>query len=139
MSIVEIRSALQSQLLKVSDPLPTAWEDSRFRPDSGVPWQKVHLLPNEPLNPTICNGSGELVYEHGIFQVSLYFPRFSGPNRSARKAEEIRSVFKRGVVLSEGAVSIRVEKTPTISPSFVEGGWTVTPVSIRYYSYVRTT
>ena len=138
MSIVKIRNALQARLQKVNNALPTAWEDSKFTPEPDKPWQKVHLLPADPINPTICKGDGDLAYEHGIFQVSLFYPKFSGPNVAAAQAERIRAAFPRGLVISNGGVQVRIERTPTIGPAYNDGGWYVLPVSIRYYSYVRT-
>ncbi len=139
MSITAIRNALQKRLQTMEYALSTAWEDSRYSPTAGNPFQKVNLLPAEPINKTICKGDGDLTYEHGIFQVALYYPQFSGPNAAATQADRIKTRFHRGLTMTEDGIDVIVDATPSVAPLYVDSGWTVTPVSIPYYSFVRTT
>jgi len=137
-SLVIIRKLLQNKLTTIANPLPTAWENSRFKPGSSRkdPWQKVNLIPAPPENPTIATRT--VFRESGIFQVNLYYPLNNGPNAATTRAEQIRSLFPRGLSLADGLVTVSVEVTPEISPSLVDDGWYVLPISISYYSYIRS-
>jgi len=135
MSLKIIRNLLQTKLITVSNPLQTAWENSRYKPVDGTAWQKINLLPLEPENPTF--GTTALIFESGIFQVTLFFPEFAGPNDAIDRAILIKDLFSRGLTLASGAVTVKIYKTPAISPAMHNDGWYVLPVSIFYYSYIE--
>ncbi len=134
MSLKTIRNLLQTKLTTITSPLATAWENSRFKPVTGTAWQKIHLLPAESENPTL--GSTVLIYESGIFQISLFYPSMAGPNDAVTRAEAIKALFPRGLSLSSDGITIKIYKTPAIATAFYDDGWYVLPVSIYYYSHV---
>ena len=67
MSIVSIRSALETRLNALSPSLATAWEGIPFTPVTGTPYQQVNLLTDTE-NPTLGDGMYRVT---GFMQVSI--------------------------------------------------------------------
>jgi hypothetical protein len=136
MSLVNIRAALENALAAISDDpvFPTAYENARFKPEVGTPFQSAYLLPADPSNPTM----GDNHYrEQGIFQVSLYYPTKAGSGAAAARAEVIKAAFYRGASFTSGGVTVRIEATPSVAPGFVDDdGWWVLPIRIRWFADV---
>ena len=133
MSISSIRIALETHLSNMANPISCAYENVPFTPVTGVPYQKVFLLPATPANPTM----GDAYYrEQGIFQVTIMFPLQAGPKTAADRAEAIRTAFKRGTTLTYNSVNVIIDRTPEISEGRVDGDrWSV-PVKIRWFSSI---
>lgn len=131
MSIGSVRAALESKLNAITPALATVWENTAYTPITGTPYQRVFLLPADPSNPTV----GDKFYrEQGIFQITLMYPLQTGAKAAQDRAELIRTAFKRGTSMISGSVTVKVEKTPAISPGRVdEDRWSV-PVKIRWYA-----
>ena len=134
MSIVKIRAAMEKHLAALTPAMPTAWENAPFAPVVGVAYQSVHLLHNDPLNPTLAQS---VVIERGILQVSLHYPVGAGPNAAAARAMLLRQHFPAGLALHEGGVTVRIERTPAIATAMLDEGRHVVPVSIRYQAITR--
>lgn len=135
MSYAIIRQLLEVRLNALGGNMPTAWENVPYKPIIGTAWQKVNLLPAETDNPTMgpAEGTGTaLRRESGIFQVTLYYPVNEGAVNVASKAEALRTHFKRGTVLTQGAVRLTIDTTPSIGPGLPADGFFVVPVSIPY-------
>lgn len=131
MSIVLVRSALQTALNGMSPALATAWENVDYVPVTGTPYQAAYVLAAEPDNPTM----GDAFYrEQGIFQISLFYPIQVGTAAAEARAELIRTTFKRGTSFTSGTVTVQIEKTPEISPGRVDGDRWHIPVKIRWFA-----
>lgn len=131
MSIVLVRSALQAKLDGMSPSLNTAWENVDYVPVVGIPYQAAYVMPAEPDNPTM----GDDYYrEQGIFQISLFYPIQVGTAVAEARAELIRTTFKRGVSMTSGTVTVRINKTPEISPGKVDGDRWHIPVKISWFA-----
>lgn len=129
MSIVNIRTALESRLSTMSPALSTAWESVPFTPVTGTPYQQVNLLVNESQNPTI---GGSMYRQMGIFQVTLSYPPGTGAKAAASRAEAVRSHFPRGLGLSSGGTNVLIDRTPSIAPAIIDGDRYRIPVSIYF-------
>ena len=133
MSISSIRIALETHLNTISPAILTVYENVPFTPVTGVPYQKVFLLPATPANPTMGDG---YYREQGIFQVTLLYPLQAGPKTAADRAEKIREAFKRGTTLTSGSIQVIIDRTPEISQGRVDGDrWSV-PCKIRWFSSI---
>lgn len=114
--------------------MPIAYENQRYDRVVGVAYQELHLLPATSSQPG--NGPNGRMYDTGVFQVSLYYPRDEGPGAAAGRADLLRTYFKRGgTPLSFGGVTVSVERTPSISPARIQDDWYVLVVSIPYFIY----
>ena len=134
MSLVSIRAALENKLDTVSTNFPTAWENVKFTPKVGTPFQQAFLIPAEPENPTMGDDHHRAV---GVFQVSLRYPLLKGSGDAMTRAELIKAAFKRGTSMTSGSVTVIVERTPEIGSGYVDDDeWYVLPVRIRWYADV---
>jgi len=134
MSLLTIRNVLETRLNAMSPALATAWENTKFIPTEGIPYQRAYLLPAEPENPEM----GAMVREQGIFQVTLCYPLSNGPAAAAARAELIRATFPRKLSLVSGGVTVTVERTPEVGPAMYEPDRYTLPIRIRWYSNSST-
>lgn len=139
MSIAAIERILLTALTDMWPTLPMAEENIPFTyPQTG--WMESNLLPAPPQEPTI--GTTHLIYESGILQLLLYYPKDSGTTATRNQCDVIKDFFPRGKTMSMGSITVKIEKSPIIHPAMnatknnVE--WYVTPISIHYYSHIRS-
>ena len=133
MSIILVRAALQSKLDGMSPSLQTAWENFKYDPVDGTPYQAAYLL-SSPENPTIGDGYYRLI---GIFQINLYYPLLEGTATAEARAELISTTFKRGTSMASGGITTRIEKTPEIMPGRADGDRWMIPIKIRFFAGVN--
>jgi len=129
MSIASIRTTLETKLNSMAPALATAWQNVKYDPVSGTPYQACYLMPATPSNPTIGDG---FYREQGIFQVSLFYPLLAGPGVAETRAELIRTTFKRGTAMASGSIKVMVDTTPEIGQGIVDGDRWHVPVKIRW-------
>lgn len=134
MSISVIRKLLETQLNSVSTGFATAYENVPMKPVAGTPYQRVHLLPARPENPTMGDGFRR---DQGILQVLLSFPVNAGPHDVQARAETVLAGFPRGLSMTEGTLRVLIDSSPYIGPSLPDGGaWHSVPLSIPYVADV---
>lgn len=134
MSSVKIRQALEERLAAIASALPTQWENAAFSPVSGVAYQQVFMLYNEPLNLEAGVASYQ---EYGIFQVDLRYPVNTGPGDASVRAEALRQWFYKGLTLTAGGLSVTISNTAAILSGRNEGDRFVIPVRIFFHSNVN--
>lgn len=131
--IVNIRAALETALNAMSPSLATAWENASFLPVAGTPYQQVNVLFASPDNTTFGSAHREV----GFMQVKLMYPLQVGTSVVAARAELIRTAFKRGNSFTSGGVTVRIEKTPEVSPGSVDGDRWAVPVKVRFFASIN--
>jgi hypothetical protein len=133
-SIVACRQALEVGLFSITPALTTAWENQDFVIQAGTPYQKVSFVPTTPDNPTF---GGDHYQERGIFYIELNYPSKNGSVVAATRAELIRTTFKRGATFSSSGVSVTIQETPEVMQGFVEEGFWVLPIKIRFFANIN--
>ena len=129
MALVEIRTALETKLNALTPTLATAWESVPFTPVVGTAYQQVNLMIADTLNPTL---GGTHYRIKGFMQVLLCYPPNAGAKIAATRADLLVNHFKRGTSLTSGGVTVIIDKTPSISPSLIDGVLYKIPVSIYF-------
>lgn len=128
-----IRKAFEKRLITMPDGLgaaKTAFENVPFTPVELEPYQMSKLVPVEAENPTL----GDDYYrEVGFWQVVLSYPKGKGVGAMTALAEKIKTYFKRGTTLTEGADVIVVDRTPTISSVYITDTRAELVIRVRYY------
>ena len=133
-SLKSIKAALEARLVAIASPLPTQWENVVFAPPTdGGAYQAADLLPASPDNPTLGDG---FYREQGLLQVTLSYPLNGGSGPAYAKAETIRDWFPRGLTVSSGGITVRIDRTPAIGPKRVVQDRFTLPISVRYYADV---
>jgi hypothetical protein len=133
MSLVAIRAALEVALASVSPAIATAWENKNYSPVADTPYQRVFLLPADPVNPEM---SQRLTREQGLLQITLAYPLDTGPAAAAARADLIRATFYAGRSFTASGVTVFVDGTPSILPAQIEDDRYVLPVRVRFYAHL---
>ena len=110
--------------------IDTAWQNVPYTPVTGRPYQAAYLLPAEPNNHSLGDGSRQ---ERGIFQVSLLYPPGQGTAAAGARAEMITELFRRGASFTKGDVTVQIERTPEIAGGREDGDRWMVPVKIRWF------
>lgn len=131
MSQPTIRAVLESALATSIKPdIDTAWQNVPYTPVTGRPYQAAYLLPAEPENYSMGDGSRQ---ERGIFQVSLMYPTGQGTAAAAARAEMIAALFRRGASFTKDGITVQIERTPEIADGRADDDRWMVPVKIRYF------
>lgn len=89
-----------------------------------------HIVPYVLPSTIIPVGIKSTDKESGIFQVSIFTEKGSGEIKALDYAKILLDGFPRNLRLS----NVCIDRSGSIGPSFYDGGWQVTPVSIPYLS-----
>lgn len=115
---------------------PIAWPARAFSPPAGPYW-RVAFLPAQPEAFSLAPaGSND---HRGIFQVSLLWPEGDkGPGETVPRevAAVVVEHFKRGTVLDNEGVRVRIISPPWAAALLSEPGRVHVPVSIPYVAFV---
>ena len=134
MALDSIKIALETALKTAFPTTKIAWENvSTNPPTDGSLYFYVNLLPASTQNPTLGDG---FYREAGIMQVTICAPIDKGSGKLYTKAEEIRTVFKKGYTFTSGGYTVNIGRTPSIGPGMRQEDRFVLPVRITYFSNV---
>lgn len=133
MSIVAIRAALETKLNALTPAISTAWENVIFTPVNGVPYQKVDLMIADNKDLVVSDSSFLVV---GFMQVLLVYPIGSGVKSSTIRADLICNHFKRGLQLTNGGYIVEVNKSPRVSPAYIDGAYYKMPITISFKCFI---
>ncbi len=135
MSVVAIRSALETALSAISPSLATTFENKAYTPVTGTPFQKAAVLFARPNNDEVSRAH----LAQGFMQVTLCYPTNAGPGAASARAELIRTTFYRGRSLTPvSGVTTNISDTPEIMPGFDDPGIAryCVPVRVRFFAQV---
>lgn len=130
MSQPTIRSALEAALASLAPAIDTAWQNVPYTPVTGRPYQAAYLLPAEPSNHSMGDGSRQ---ERGIFQINLMYPPGQGSAAAGARAEMIAALFRRGASFTKAGITVQIERTPEIADGRADDDRWMVPVKIRYF------
>jgi len=124
-AILDTKRALERRLNTLG--YPTAYESSNFTAPDSL-YLRTQFIVNSPEDPVI----GDKYYRERItFQVFVADRLNIGTANAFTVAEQIRSLFDKGLVLNEGSTSIYILGTPRVAGSVVTTERLVVPVSIE--------
>jgi hypothetical protein len=132
MSIQIIQSALEKRLETLSPVIATAYENASYTPVNGVPYQRVSMLVNNPVDYSVAMDIRE---DRGIFQVSLYYPQGAGRGAAQARAELVRQLFDAPLTITMSGVAVHVAQSPHVGSGMQDGDRWVLPVSIYWRSF----
>lgn len=136
MSIPNIRNALETALASITPAIDIVHENGeRYEPQDGVPYCAAYLLVAEPSNPVM----GQAFHrEAGVFQIDLLYPLLAGTLPCALRAEQVRTLFKRGTVFTDAGVEVQIDKTPEIAAGAPEEGRWRQTCRVRWHADIFT-
>ena len=129
-----IRRAFEKSLVAMPQGLGaanTAYENTTFTPKADFPHQLSRLVPLPVENPTFGDNYNR---EIGFYQIVLSYPKGNGVGNITLMADKVKDYFKRGTTLVEGSDKIIIDRTPQISPVYINDNRAEITIRIRYYS-----
>jgi homoserine kinase len=131
MSLTKIGAALSTQLATLG--LPTAWENSRFKPTAG----QVYLAESLIAGNTIAVGFANQASDEygGIYQVLIYSPIDVSKGIGRSTADIVAAAFVRGDRLVYDDVTVTILSTSQAA-AFMSGDRWVIPVSVTYRAFI---
>lgn len=129
----DIPTGLEDRLLTMSNlPDNIVWENTSFTPTPGQAFIRVSTLPAPTTQTSI--GTDGLNTQTGIFLVDSFYGKGSGRSVQDTFLSELVDHFKRGTVITQNGVEIRIESVYPL-PSIEEDDWFHVPVQVTYISY----
>ena len=127
-----VRKAFEKYLVIMPQGLgqsKTAFENVTFTPVLTEPYQLTRLVPLPVENPTYGDNYHR---EVGFYQIVLSYPKGKGVGDISLMADKIKDYFKRGTTLVEGADKVIVDRTPEVSPVYINDSRAEITIRIRY-------
>lgn len=135
MSLNAIRNILNVKMATISATPRIAWENAPFTPKPTESHYRVNLLTAQ--TRPAANHRSAMDFESGIYQVDVFVPQNEGTASAGALAEAVRSLFYRGLKLSDANnISVMISSTPSIVFSSREGAFWRVQVDVPWFSYV---
>jgi hypothetical protein len=125
----DIQGALRTQLSTLPSSPPIAWENTNYKPNATTLYLRATALPGDTVQA--CLGDSGRDEHVGIFQVDVFIPDNKG---RTDWPDQIADHFKRGTVLTQNTVSVRIT-TVSINTAFKDEDFYIVPVSINYQTF----
>lgn len=116
-----------------SEQMDTAWENTRYDPIIGRPYQEPYVLTGG--RRQTASGHRGTVFDVGVFQIDLHFPRDEGAGDLIGRADLLCQYFIRSRILSYNGVTVQVEHAPSLSPPRTRPDWYTRSVSVPFFLY----
>lgn len=130
--IPDIAVALEKRLALLSPGISIAYENIDFKPVTGVPYQRVNLLVNDPVDHAVTM---DVLEQRGIFQVMLCYPLGGGRSPAQRQAQFTANHFAPVQDLTFGTAKVEIRKTPKVgSGRRDEDRWCI-PVTVWWHAF----
>lgn len=129
-----IRKAFEKALIAMPNGLgsaKTAFENVPFSPVATQPYQLTRLVPLPVENPTLGDNYHR---EVGFYQVVLSYPKGQGVGALSQMADKLKDYFKRGTTLDEDTDRVIVDRTPEVSPVYINDTRAEITVRVRYFA-----
>lgn len=133
MSLLTVKELLETRLNANAGGVAVAFENVRFTPINGAPYQFATLLPADTEDPTMGDGYKRL---RGVFQVMLFYPLAAGTQPALTRAQALVAAFPRGLSMQGGAVTVKLLRSPTIGQGRASAAFYELPVTIPYVAEV---
>lgn len=134
MSNATIRAAIEGRLktwaAAQTPPIPIAFENVSYAPETGKRYLRGLLMPADTQNPS---QGGKHKHYHGIYQVSVYVPTGGGPGDTEAITGPIEALFACPTTIVKNGLNVNINQTPAISRGLPDGaGFHMTPITIKY-------
>lgn len=133
MSVLNIKTAIETAIGTLSPSLDTVWENTTYIPITGIPYQQVWFL-DFLVHQCEINISSYQVTSY--FQIDLMYPLLSGTGAVLLRAEKIKSLFKQGSSFISNGQTVNIMQTPIIGGGKVENDRWKVIVKVYYSSWI---
>lgn len=128
-AIIEDALATHLATLTLSPAMPIAWPNVDYQPTSSG-YLHVQHFPVDTNQSTLGTTGKNRI--SGIYQVSVMWPKGEGGVQPKERAALVAGHFKRGTVITQDGLNIRINKPPHVVAAIEEKKFLQVPVSISY-------
>jgi len=132
-SQLEITKAFTTHLSTFVNDWPVSWPNVDFS-NTAESFLEMFFLPADTNQATL--GTAGVNEDTGIVQVNVMYVEKNGTKDPYTKADELIEHFKRGTILTSGAVSVTITKATIAPPQTLDTHYQI-PVSIYYRAYTE--
>jgi hypothetical protein len=134
----DIRAGLNARLsgLTLTPAHPIAWENKSFPPPTSNRWLAAFLIPATVQHRTLSDAG--FVEHRGIYQISVFGPLEAGAAPQEEIAGAIKSHFKRGTRIYQGAARIEITSA-IVNQGFKDGNRWQIPVTVNFRAFTPNT
>jgi len=127
-----ICAILEKHLLLVVPVAHTVFENKAYTPETGVIYQRVHHLFNDPVDHAI---TADVVERRGVLWVNVFAPLDKGRVPAQTVASSIAAQFKPVQQLSQAGVTVEITKTAKVGSGERDGDRWMVPVSVEWRAF----
>jgi hypothetical protein len=129
MSLIKIRAALENTINGMSPALATCWENTKYAPVVGTPYQIVYIK-EAPENPSWDTATRW----NGILYVRLMYPQSAGTNAITTRAGLLLTAFARTTSHTKDTVTCIIYETPEFNTEGNDGDRFVGLFKAKFYT-----
>ena len=133
MSVVKVRSAIETAVNGLTGGLTTVWQGENYKPTVGTAFQRCAVFF---ATPVAMEMSGNWHREVGFFDIVLFYPTKAGTGAAEARVDVIRATFYRGASFTASGVTVVIENTPHEAPPLPDDDWLVIPVRVPFYAHI---
>lgn len=125
----DIAGALRTRLSTLASSPPVAWQNINYKPNSKVLYLRETILPGETLQASMGDDGKDI--HNGLYQIDVFIPE--GQGRSTWP-DDIADHFKRGTVLTQNLVDVRI-RSVSIGTGFKDENFYIVPVTVSWQTF----
>lgn len=125
----DIAGALRTRLNTLPSSPPVAWQNIDYKPNSNTLYLRETMIPGETLQASLGDDGKDI--HNGLYQIDVFIP--DGDGRSTWP-DDIADHFKRGTVLTQNLVDVRIRNV-SIGTGFKDENFYIVPVTISWQAF----
>jgi len=128
LALLERCEAFEAEVSPAPPGLPVAWPDAEFAAPADRRYLRIQHFPNASMWSSISHGE----MRQGLFQIDVCVPELTGLPEMLRLADQVKARFPKGLVMTNGGVSVKVADDPAIAPPMIASDGATVPVTIPW-------
>ncbi|RLB68411.1 MAG: hypothetical protein DRH08_01060 [Deltaproteobacteria bacterium] len=129
---VDISAALEAHLQTLG--LPVAWENREYTPDTETAFLRATVIPADTEPTGVSDDASD---DHiGIYSVEAITKYDTGKGEALDLLDQVATHFKRGTVLTQNGVKVRISKVSR-TVGFRDTVYHIVGLTIEYRSFTQ--
>lgn len=117
MSRRAVRAALETALESITPTMPTAWENSGYKPVVGTPYQTAEIIWSTPDDGEL---GGTTFMQAGYLQVILRYPPGQGSAAAITRTEALEDLFTKAATFTKDGIATTIERVARVLTAFTD-------------------
>jgi len=133
MTILQVRTALETQLATVSSVPAIRYENVVYRPTPGTPWLSCTVMTARVRTAGV--GVGIPDRADGVMILDLFYPPNAGSQAAETMMGNIRTAFPKGTILTASGQSVHIAYCEPAPQPGEDPDWYMRTVYIGWYAF----